>query len=333
MNKKYQHAILGGTFDHFHLGHEFFLRTAVENSLHLAIGLTVEEMHSHKDFAESIQSYDVRKSAVERFLVGLGHEGKFTISPLGDIYGTTLEDEAIDGLFVTEHGMENAKIINEKRQELGWGELSVELVDFIRGEDGEIISSTRIRSGEIDRSGNVYIRMFLDDLKIPLSVVDQLQTPWGEVLKNDQDITEYLKDSRFIFAVGDITTQLLFKLKISPTLSIIDFQTKRSKIDPEEFGNISLSNIKITNPPGAINSDAVVVLDGILNENIQDDTSTVVVVEGEEDLLALPLLLLAPIQSILCYGLRDQGLVAVRVTEEVKLRALELVKKLERVSR
>ena len=96
---------------------------------------------------------------------------------------------------------------------------------------------------------------------------------------------------------------------------------------------MSLSNIKITNPPGAISSDAVVVLDGILNENIQEDTSTVVVVEGEEDLLALPLLLLAPIQSILCYGLRDQGLVAVRVTEEVKMRAAELVKKLERVSK
>lgn len=333
MNKKYQHAILGGTFDHFHLGHEFFLKSAIENSSHLAIGLTTEKMHSHKDFTESIQSYEQRKSTVEHFLVGLGYEGKFTISPLNDIYGTTLVDPEIDGLYITEHGLVNAGIINKKRQELGWSELDVEVVDFVRGEDGEIISSTRIRSGEIDRSGNVHIRMFLDDLKIPSSVVDQLQTPWGEVLKNDQDIAEHLKDSRFIFAVGDITTQLLFKLKISPTLSIIDFQTKRSKIDPKEFGEMSLSNIKITNPPGAISSDAVVVLDGILNENIQEDTSTVVVVEGEEDLLALPLLLLAPIQSILCYGLRDQGLVAVRVTEEVKMRAAELVKKLERVSK
>ena len=333
MNKKYTHAILGGTFDHLHLGHEFFLKSAIESSSHLAIGLTVEAMHLHKDFAESIQSYDVRKSAVEHFLVGLGYEGKFSISPLGDIYGTTLEDSSIDGLFVTEHGIENAKIINVKRKELGWGELSIELVDFVRGEDGEIISSTRIRSGEINRSGNVYIRMFLDDLKMPVSLINELQTPWGEVLQNDQDIEEYLKDTRYIFAVGDVTTQLLFKLKISPTLSIIDFQTKRSEINPEEFGNISLSNIKITNPPGTINSDAVVVLDGILNENIQDDTSTVVIVEGEEDLLALPLLLLAPIQSILCYGLRDQGLVAVRVTEEVKMRAVELVKKLKRVLR
>ena len=333
MNKKYSHAILGGTFDHFHLGHEFFLKSAIENSSHLAIGLTVQKMHSHKDFAESIQSYEQRKSSVEHFLVGLGYEGKFTISPLGDIYGTTLEDRDIDGLFITEHGIENAKIINRKRKELGWEELYVETVDFVRGEDGEIISSTRIRSGEIDRSGTVYIRYFLDDLKMPSSLTGELQVPWGEVLKNDSEIEKYLEGTHYIFAVGDITTQLLFKLKINPTLSLIDFQTKRSKIDPGEFGEISLSNIKITNQQGAINSDAVVILDSLLNESIQEDTSTVVVVEGEEDLLALPLLALAPIQSILCYGLRDQGLVAVRVTEEVKMRAAELVKKLERVSK
>ena len=263
MNKKYSHAILGGTFDHFHVGHEFFLKSAVENSSHLAIGLTVEQMHSHKDFAESIQSYDLRKSAVEHFLGSLGYEGKFTISPLSDIYGTTLEDEAIDGLFVTEHGIENAKIINKKRKELGWEELNVEPVDFVRGEDGEIISSTRIRSGEIDRAGNVYIRMFLRDLKMPQSLTSELQIPWGEVLKDDEEIREYLRDVRFIFAVGDVTTQLLFKLKIHPAISLIDYKTQRGPVDPEEFQNISISNVKIANSQGAVDADAVFILDGL----------------------------------------------------------------------
>ena len=50
-------------------------------------------------------------------------------------------------------------------------------------------------------------------------------------------------------------------------------------------------------------------------------------VKGEEDLLALPAILLAPLHSIMLYGQMDMGIVMVEVTEEKKKEVMEILKK------
>jgi len=52
----------------------------------------------------------------------------------------------------TKHGGEK---INEIREERGFDPLEIEIVDHVRAEDGDIISSTRIVNGEIDEHGNL----------------------------------------------------------------------------------------------------------------------------------------------------------------------------------
>ena len=46
--------------------------------------------------------------------------------------------------------------------------------------------------------------------------------------------------------------------------------------------------------------------------------SSQIKIQGEEDLLALPAILLAPLGSVVIYGQKDLGVVVVEVTEEKK---------------
>ncbi|MBI4226331.1 DUF359 domain-containing protein [Candidatus Roizmanbacteria bacterium] len=52
-----------------------------------------------------------------------------------------------------------------------------------------------------------------------------------------------------------------------------------------------------------------------------------IVVKGEEDILALPAILFAPLHSVVLYGQIDMGVVMVEVTEQKKKEIQKLIKK------
>ena len=62
---------------------------------------------------------------------------------------------------------------------------------------------------------------------------------------------------------------------------------------------------------------------------LDDRENVTIVIDGEEDLLALPAILLAPLKSMVLYGQMDLGVVLVEVTEEMKEKVAGLVKKFE----
>jgi len=51
------------------------------------------------------------------------------------------------------------------------------------------------------------------------------------------------------------------------------------------------------------------------------------IVKGEEDLLALPTILLTPLHSVVLYGQIDMGVIMVEVTEEKKRQVEDIIKK------
>lgn len=58
-----------------------------------------------------------------------------------------------------------------------------------------------------------------------------------------------------------------------------------------------------------------------LSEKVQ------IVIDGEEDIVALPFLILAPVGWVVCYGQPNEGLVIVKITEESKKRAESIFNK------
>src|SRR5258706_12772558 len=98
----FSRVVLGGTFDHFHLGHQRLINTALKHSQHVIIGITRPHMYHNKQFSHLIQSFEIRKEQLEKYLKENGYINQSTIISLDDIYGNTLEDQNIDAIFATE---------------------------------------------------------------------------------------------------------------------------------------------------------------------------------------------------------------------------------------
>src|SRR6266576_1791654 len=150
---KFQHAIVGGTFDRFHVGHRKLLTEAFENSEKVTIGIATDALFHNKSFVQLIEDYKDREQSVLQFLSDNSFKDRSEIIPIHGIYGNSLEEKNIDAIFVTESTRGNAQKINEERAKNNLDPLEIVTVSYILGEDDEIISSERIRKGMIDREG------------------------------------------------------------------------------------------------------------------------------------------------------------------------------------
>jgi len=330
MSYKFKHAVLGGTFDHFHAGHKHFIRAAFERSGKVTIGLTIDEFSRNKLFAYSIEDYKTRETCLKSFLNDNNLSGRYHIIRIKDAYGTSITDRNIDAIFVTSHGLRNAKIINKKRQELGFSNLYIYKVGYLRGPDRKIISSTRIRAGEIDRTGKPYNSLFEKTLTLPASPAGgptslkslTKNTPSGKLIKKTSKLKTAAKNARLIISVGDIVSENLVKIGRQADVSIVDLKTRRGKIlNPTALKG---ETIVVRNDAGSINFQAVKAY----IKSLKISGKRVVKVDGEEDLLALPATLLAPLGSLVLYGMPNKGVVVVEVNEEKKEEVSRLLKKL-----
>jgi len=144
MSKK---VIVGGTFDHLHLGHEKLLRTALEEG-ETTIGLVSDEMlEEWKPEVEN--SYEERKERLEKFLYPYD---SWTIVEINDPFRKAVEGD-FDALVVSYETKERGEKINEMRKEKNKRELELIEVEPVLAEDLLPISSTRIREGDIDKEG------------------------------------------------------------------------------------------------------------------------------------------------------------------------------------
>lgn len=323
MEYKYQHSILGGTFDHLHAGHKYFINQALRNSQNLTIGLTENGFSKGKPFSFSIEDFGIRKTNLKSYLDRIKCLNRVKIIPIDNIYGTTLSNKNIDAIYVTSHGFRNAKMINKKRSELNFQPLIISVVVFLRGEDGRVISSSRIRSGEIDRRGRSYLRVFKQDLSLQDSLRGEVKhIPRGTIIKTDADYKKAIKN-KFVIAVGDIVASNLVRLESQSDVSIVDFKSEKAPIQ----NSILRPTFEARNDAGTINQDAVRVLKSAIDKSIAGNSKEVVKVIGEEDLLSLPATLLAPLDSTVLYGMPNVGAVVVSVTEEAKSEVKKIVEK------
>ncbi len=147
MNKKYKKVAVGGTFDKFHDGHKKLLSTAFELGDQIEIGVTSDAFGGLKG---DIDSCKERMDNLKLFFDG---KSNFNVVPLDDPFGTTILEEDFDAIVVSQETEPNAEKINEIRLSKGMKALDIVVVSFVLAEDGNPISSTRIRRGEINKNG------------------------------------------------------------------------------------------------------------------------------------------------------------------------------------
>ena len=147
---KYEIVAVGGTFDHFHKGHEKLLNKAFEIGNYIMVGVTSNEFGGQKG---NIEPCSKRMSELEEFLQKFN--SRYTVKRLEEPYGPTIHDPQIDAIVVSRETEPVADKINELRQKKGIKPLKIFVIGWVLAEDGKPISSTRIRRGEIDRNGKV----------------------------------------------------------------------------------------------------------------------------------------------------------------------------------
>ena len=81
------------------------------------------------------------------------------IVPLTDPYGLTIKGKGLEALVVSRETAKTAGAINETRKKAGLLALEIVAVDMIEADNNTPISTTRIRSGEIDRNGRILRRV------------------------------------------------------------------------------------------------------------------------------------------------------------------------------
>lgn len=147
-SKRYGKVAVGGTFDKFHDGHKKLLSTAFELGDKVEIGVTSNAFGGLKG---DIDSCEERMGNLKSFF---SEYSNYIIVPLEDPYGTTIYDPDFDAIVVSEETEPTAVEINKIRVSKGMKPLDIVVVSFVLAYDGNPISSTRIRSGEINQNGN-----------------------------------------------------------------------------------------------------------------------------------------------------------------------------------
>ncbi|MBO3762726.1 MAG: pantetheine-phosphate adenylyltransferase [Candidatus Brockarchaeota archaeon] len=156
LKKTYNKGAVGGTFDEFHVGHERLLIFAAKMCKKVIVGVTSDEFVK-KYKSHDIESFNIRVEIIKRFLENLKEESCFEVIKIENKYGPTIEDPKLEAIFVTMDTVESAFEINKIRREKGFKALEIIIVPMVFAENGGFVSSSRIRSGEIDRNGKKLI--------------------------------------------------------------------------------------------------------------------------------------------------------------------------------
>ncbi|MDO8657694.1 MAG: pantetheine-phosphate adenylyltransferase [Candidatus Levybacteria bacterium] len=332
---KYNSVAIGGTFDRLHKGHREFLNFALSKSKKIIVGLTSDNYIKTNKPGSTIESYKKRKRYLEVFIKRRGAESRIEIVPIDNLFGPTLKaDLPIDAIVVSDASKEGAVLINNARKKNNLPELTVVVTPMVKGEDGRVISSTRIRSGEINREGRLYINPLWLSSKIilPEKIRKYLKKPFGKIIKNAIFLKKTIDSSRAI-TIGDVVTKSFNNHSIQQKVSVVDFFVGREK----KFSNFKelgfLNNEKVLaadNPSGCITPGLFKSAFEIINSlysKLNNKGRLVLKINGEEDLAVLPFLLCCPLGFEIFYGQPGEGMVRLKVSERSKEKAYNLVKK------
>ena len=196
--KQYNNIVLGGTFDHFHKGHEALLTKAFEVGKKITIGIATEEIYKDKFLSETVESFEERKKSINKYIKKYLVDGRLIdIISFSEFTGGTDKIRDIDAIIVSRETFPNALKINELRKKNHLIPLMIVIIEDVLAEDGKLINSERIRMGEIDRNGKVYElptnhQSLITNhyLKMPESLRPILQKPLGQVFKNTKQLLE-----------------------------------------------------------------------------------------------------------------------------------------------
>ncbi len=156
----------------------------------------------------------------------------------------------------------------------------------------------------------------------------RLKTPLGQLLTGSPAETmpklkllvQRNKPSK-LTTVGDVVSRETLAAGIQVSLRIIDQMTLRKRISPVEIK--VERTYKVRNPAGVVTKEAWDAIREALK-----DREALILVDGEEDLLAIPAVLESPDNALVVYGQPSEGLVVVTASAEKKTEVRKIVNRM-----
>ena len=151
------------------------------------------------------------------------------------------------------------------------------------------------------------------DLLLKKECRPRLKKPLGKLIS--EDLLEEIKNKEII-TVGDKVTQTVLERGLKPKLAIVDYKIERKEIKYNYKG--FLKKLKAKNKPGQISQKATDKIKESLKYR-----NCLLEIEGEEDLLVIPLILELR-HGIVCYGQPKMGIVVIEINKKKKHEFKEL---------
>jgi uncharacterized protein (UPF0218 family)/phosphopantetheine adenylyltransferase len=313
-------------FDRLHLGHEVMIDRLVEMPQPIAGVTSGELVGKGLQLEKLIQPLEHRVTRVEEYLV------KTKLDDIVEVEQFTKHEDLLaikeQVTFMMYEGPCCTEIqsgaLKKRKKTLGFRD-RIEFLKPVRADDGDKIASARIRLGQIDRSGRRLKGTDEPARLLQFEGRSMLTSPKGDVFHTKEGLPQKRVVERIerespslVITVGDVTTATILEEGFTPQVMIVDGITKRGGYEKKFSAE---REFFIYNPAAAIYPEAWSTI-GTAIDNVE---STLIKVDGEEDLLGFPAVLLAPEGSVILYGQPDIGIVWIPVNRENQKLARELL--------
>ena len=328
-------GLLGGTFDCFHAGHLALVERGLVECEVLEIWLTSDALAQLKDSRTC--SWNERTSDLLDS-IGKAAAQRVSLHTLEDEDGPAPIHEVATAILCTPETRAGCARINSMRAANDLPDLAVIEVEHVLAADGEPISSSRIRAGEIDREGLAWIPESARTGRIVLTpaVEAELKDPFGQLVPGPEDdpsvaMSRVLAQIEFeagpLIAVGDVTVLALQELDHPADIALIDGRTKRQPWESADAIDASVYDkvLRCQSPAGSLTPSLLEACAQALTAWMDDGSSHLIEVDGEEDLAPLFLHPLAPMGAVVLYGQPGKGVVVRRTNEDAKQRCRRLL--------
>lgn len=163
-------------------------------------------------------------------------------------------------------------------------------------------------------------------LRLPDDLRGAFKEPMGSI-ETDAEIV--VRDvSGPLIAVGDVVTYHFERIGHVPDVAVVDGLTERDAVDPEIAEVLEASGatrLQATNPAATLSASML----RALRKASESEEPVAIDVDGEEDLVTVPAIVLAKEGASVVYGQPGEGMVHVRVDEETRERARGLLERMD----
>ena len=154
--------------------------------------------------------------------------------------------------------------------------------------------------------------------KLPERLRPRLAKPLGRLFPaadvDGKEFERLVREAPMVVTVGDRVTETVGGLGRTPDIQVVDGRENRKRREPPDVPYARV--VRVQNPAGTLTREAI---EGVRSA-LQGRKPVRVLVEGEEDLMAIPVIALAPTSTLVFYGQPAEGVVVVKADAGSKSR-------------